>query len=1334
MTITTDLLPGVIRGPARPDLLRDETLAALFDETARTFPDHPALLFGSDQMTYAELDAAASAVARNLTERGVGPGMIVALWLSRGADLLVAQLAIAKAGAAWLPLDEDTPRERITVCMDDAQAVGLLTQHGRLAMLHDFGAPVWAVEDLRSHTTAGSYRHPATHAHHPAYVIYTSGSTGKPKGIAISQGSICHFLRSENDVLGVCHSDRVYQGFSVSFDMSFEEIWIAYLVGATLWLAPKALSGNPEELPRQLLAAGVTVLHAVPTLLAMFVEDVPSLRLINLGGEACPDALVERWATPERQVFNTYGPTEATVSASLAQLKRGQPVTIGKPLPNYGLVVMDELQRVLPRGETGELGIFGPGVAQGYLGRPELTTEKFIANPIAEHPGEARLYRTGDLARMDDDGTIYCLGRADDQIKIRGFRVELGEIETVLCAQPGIATAAVVVRNERGMDQLIAFYAAEAGEPVANRTLRQALKARLPAYMVPARFVAIDAVPRLTSGKIDRKVLRAMPLPALDEPRDADEPQNDTERALFTVLAELFPDVPVRLSDDFFDDLGGHSLLAAQLVSRLRGQPAFANVAVADVYRIRRIGALAEWWRSQATSTSAPAVLPRPSAVRRVVCGVAQAMVLPPLLALQIATWLVPFFTYHYFTGDPGDSRLLAAGCALAVYILCIVASLLIGIAGCRMAGAGLRAGRYPLWGRTYFRWWLADRFAGIGPVYLLANSPLANWYWRARGVRIGRNASLGAFTIRVPTLLTLCHGVSIGTAVNLENARVERGELHIGPIVLHDEAYVGPYAVIEGHTSIGPAGRLDHLSSLAANTHIPAGECWHGSPAGLRTREQPTLPPAPADTRLFTLLQWPAYIAGIIGVATLFFLPLLPTLVAVDLLDDSIRTFQGGPLLVVAVRYFFLALPASALLILSTVLLAALMRRIVLHQLPPGRHAVNSWLYFRKWVVSQILDSSLHVLHGVYATIYAPFWYRLLGANIGKRAEISSAMGVVPDLLTLGDESFVADAVILGDEEVRGGWMTVRPTVIGHRSFIGNGACITEGSTVPDNVLIGVQSSAPEAGSMQPGQTWLGSPAMLIPARQATAGFAEHLTFRPSLRRQLGRALFEGLRIITPLSFTIAAGYVVILEVIGVANLDGYLAGADELFLAAACFSFASYAVVCAVKWLAMGRYRPGAHAMWTPFVWKSEAVTSLYEAIAVPNFLNYLRGTPMLPWILRSFGVKIGKGTYIDTTDFTEFDCVEVGDYAELNAWSGPQTHLFEDRVMKIGKVTMQNHVVLHSRCTVLFDSQLQQGVELGPLSLAMKGENVPPLTAWHGVPLQPWTKQAWTASPSK
>ena len=254
-----------------------------------------------------------------------------------------------------------------------------------------------------------------------------------------------------------------------------------------------------------------------------------------------------------------------------------------------------------------------------------------------------------------------------------------------------------------------------------------------------------------------------------------------------------------------------------------------------------------------------------------------------------------------------------------------------------------------------------------------------------------------------------------------------------------------------------------------------------------------------------------------------------------------------------------------------------------------------------------------------------------------------------------------------------------------------------------------------------------MGSPALHLPAREVTSGFAEHLTFRPSVARRIGRGTVEAVRIVLPLALIIASGYLTVIKVLPAAETEHWALAAWRLCLAGLCYGVGSFAVVLAAKWLLIGRYTPRAAPMWTPFVWLSEAVTNLYESIAVPNFVNFLRGTPFLPWVLRLLGCQIGRGVVLDTTDVTEYDCVRIGDGSVLNAWSGPQTHLFEDRVMKIGRVDIGAQVLVGARTTVLYDSQVGDGALLGPLSLVMKGEHIPPRTQWNGSPCKPWTPPA-------
>jgi non-ribosomal peptide synthetase-like protein len=1321
----------LLRGRSLPELLRNECLPDILSATVRRRPNHPALVWGERTVTYAELGAAGEAVAEALRRCGAARGRVVGLFMPRGADLLIAQAGICMSGAAWLPFDEETPPERVRTCMKLADACGLVTWGDGRKRLAGAPVPMFTLEELLAQRDASPVQRPhdAPRPADPAYVIYTSGSTGEPKGIVTSHRSICHFLRSENEVLGVREDDRVYQGFSVAFDMSFEEIWISYLVGATLWIAPGCVAQDPESLAQSLTRERITVLHTVPTLMGLMDDPLPTVRLLNLGGEACPESLVGRLARPGRRMFNTYGPTEAGVSASVAELEPGRPVTIGKPLPNCGLMVVDDQQRPLPLGETGELCIFGPGLAIGYLGRPDLTAERFVTNPLAVGPEETRLYRTGDLARIDAEGEAHWLGRADGQVKVRGFRVELGEIETALAAQPGVAAAAVTLRwlPEIDMEQLLAFVVPAAGHAVELASLRKALAARLPAYMVPARFEIVSQLPRLISGKVDRKALRDLPLSASEPKEDTEKvPRSADEEALYAALEELFPAVAIEPNADFFDDLGGHSLLAARLVSGLRADPAYETLSVGDVYRERRLSAIAEAMRQKRVRKQASAVRPRAvvSYGRRILCGVAQAAAVPGLILLHISGWLLPFFVYHYFTGDEGDSIPLAALYSLAAFVLAQVAMFGIAVAGKWLAAGRVRPGRFPLWGAAYFRWWLADRLAELPPVSLLTGTPWLVWYLRALGARVGRDVMIDSLTVRAPDLLTIEEGASVGMAVHVDNARVEGGLLIIGSVRLGRDSVADSYVVLENDTSLGAGARLSGLSALAAGRRIPDGEIWEGSPARRTDRATEQLPPRPVVGRGLRMAQGLFFAAAGLAVGVLFFVPLFPSFMLIDWMDVHMWNVSESDThpLTAFVAYFLLAIPASLLLVLATALLAAGLRRLSLRRQKAGLWPVHSLAYCRKWLITQVLDNSLSTLHGLYASVFAPAWLRLMGAKVGRGTEVSTATGIVPDLLELGEHSFIADGALLGDEELRGGWMVLRPTAIGDRSFVGNGAYVSDGAAVPADVLIGVQTRTPENRLLKSGQTWLGSPPLLLPARERLTGFDESLTFRPSRLRWLARAAIEALRIVLPLAFLIATGYMVVQIVMPIAEEGNWPATAGALALAGCLFGLVSFALVVALKWILVGRYRPRAAPMWTLFVWLSEAVTNLYESLAVPNLLDLLRGTPLLPWALRLLGAQMGRGVYMDTTDLTEFDCVGIGDEAELNAGCGPQTHLFEDRIMKIGRVAVGRQVTVGSWSTILYNTQVGDRAQLGPLTLVAKGERLPAATRWEGSPAEP------------
>ncbi|MBO0732899.1 MAG: amino acid adenylation domain-containing protein, partial [Methylocapsa sp.] len=496
---------AVLRGPERTDLIRDELLCEIFSATVERCPGAIAMATEEDKLTYAEADQRAETIARGLVRRGLRPGRVAGLWMPRGTELLIAQIAIAKIGAAWLPFDADAPPERVATCLADAEAFCLVTAPAFSAKI-TASCPIWISAELAAapaqseNSAKVNARSLGARPGDPAYVIYTSGSTGTPKGIAIPGRNICHYLRAANEIYGIRADDIVFQGSSVAFDLSMEEIWIPYLAGASLFVASAALLGETERLACVMEAHGVTVVDAVPTLLGLLPRDVASLRLIILGGEACPPAIAARWSRAGRKIFNSYGPTETTVVATVAEVRPELPITIGRPIANYTCYVANDRLELLPRGVEGELLIGGPGVAKGYLRRDLLTREKFIKNPFVADPPDPVLYRSGDAVEIDPDGNILFRGRIDDQVKVRGFRVELGEIEAKLTDLPGIAQAAAVLRDGNGSEELVAFLVPSFEAEIELKSLRSELRASLPAYMIPARFEILPGLPKLASG------------------------------------------------------------------------------------------------------------------------------------------------------------------------------------------------------------------------------------------------------------------------------------------------------------------------------------------------------------------------------------------------------------------------------------------------------------------------------------------------------------------------------------------------------------------------------------------------------------------------------------------------------------------------------------------------------------------------------------------------------------------------------------------------------------------------------------------------------------------
>ncbi|WOJ89091.1 Pls/PosA family non-ribosomal peptide synthetase [Methylocapsa polymorpha] len=1322
---------AVLLGPARPDLIRDELLCELFAATVAARPSAIAMATQEGKLTYAEVDAKAEALARGLIRKGLRPGRVAGLWMARGHELLIAQIAIAKTGGAWLPFDADAPVERISVCLGDAEALGIVTSAALAPKLAGLApCPAWTAQDLidAADDSRVDARALGARPEDPAYLIYTSGSTGTPKGIVISGRNICHYLRAANEIFEVRASDVVFQGASVAFDLSMEEIWLPYLAGATLFVATPEIMGEAEKLPDVLEANRVTVLDTVPTLLALLPRDVPTLRLIILGGEACPSAIANRWCKPGRRIFNSYGPTETTVVATVGEVRPGAPVTIGRPIANYSCYVADEHQALVGANVEGELLIGGPGVAKGYMGRDQLTAEKFIANPFLagaapEDAPDPILYRSGDAVTMDSNGDLVFHGRIDDQVKIRGFRVELGEIEAKLTDLPDVSQAAVVLRIDDGLEQLVGFVVPASGAELETRALRSALRASLPPYMVPARFELMESLPQLSSGKVDRKSLKLVALTASDASEAQEEPRTETEAKLLAAAKRVLPPQNIPLDADFFTDLGGHSLLAARFISLVRETPALARVTLQDVYTARSIRALAELldrkWGHGATTEDlsfAP-----PPLLRRFLCGLAQAVALPVILALVTAQWLGVFVSYMLLTGaDASFGEEVAS--LIGVYMCINIATVAIVIAAKWLVIGRTKPGRYPLWGVYYFRWWLVKRFLGLVHIKWFQGSPFIRLYLAALGAKIGKDAIIGEIEPGAVDLITIGAGASIGSIGNFANARVEGNELVIGSIEIGAHAYIGSSCVLEDNVVIGEGAELGDLTSISSGGRVGAWESWDGSPGrkiGKVDRAELDAPSVASKGRRFVMTV--IYGALLLAIPPLGLLPIFPAFWVFDRIDDLIGVADVDRMLYMA-SIPVMAWPTSFVMVLVTVGFIAACRWVILPRVRAGTYSVHSWFYLRKWAVALATEITLETLSSLYATVYMRTWYRLMGAKIGKDAEISTNLSGRYDLVEIGEKCFIADEVILGDEEIRNGWMYLKGVKTGPRVFVGNSAVVPTGAEIPANALIGIKSKPPANHLMSEGDTWFGSPPIKLPVRQTFDVGGANWTYEAPRWKKIARACFEAVTISLPTMLFITFGTWAV-EWFARSVLEG------RYFEMLALFTVSSVAiclgltlVVIGLKWITMGRYEPLVRPMWSWWAMRTEAVAVIYWGMAGKVLLDHLRGTPFLPWLMRLFGTKFGRGVYMNMTDITEFDCVSVGDFAALNELCALQTHLYEDRVMKVGRVNVGKGVTVGAGSTVLYDTLVADYARLGPLTLVMKGEHIPANSEWVGAPAEP------------
>ena len=656
------LLQGMADDPARPPVdlpllteaewrqIREEwngraadyplhlPVSKLFEAQAAKTPEAIAVVSENGRLTYDELNRRANQLARHLQKRGVGPETIVGISVSRSPEMLAGIWGILKAGGAYLPLDPAYPAERLAFMLEDAQPKLVLTQSGAaneavanlpaasLVYLDEDWAEI-GQEDEGNLVTAAS-------PDNLAYIIYTSGSTGKPKGVLLQHRGLVNFAEAliEAYGLGGSNQQRVLQFASLSFDASIPEIFTALLSGAALYLPPQDAIADPEKLRRYLQTNRISLITMPPTMLRLLpADDLPDLRVAISAGETCTPDLARRWGRG-RRFFNGYGPTEATVGPALNEVDpdnlppEAASVPIGRPIANMQIYLLDKARRPVPTGVPGEIYVGGVGLARGYLNRPELTAERFVQFSVfsgqfsvfsgqysasdslnTAHCAPRTVYRTGDLARRLPGGALEFLGRVDNQVKLRGFRIELEEVEAVLTQHEGVAAAVVALREDRpGEKQLAAYLIAAEGTAVDETALYDWLRQKLPAYMIPARFVALEEFPLLPNGKVDRKRL-----PAPDRLRGEDAgcapPRDDLEAGMVKIWEDVLGVRPIGVTDNFFA-LGGHSLLAVRVIAQMQ-QKLAQSLQLADLFQTPTIAGLAALLRRREDAPPGPALI-----------------------------------------------------------------------------------------------------------------------------------------------------------------------------------------------------------------------------------------------------------------------------------------------------------------------------------------------------------------------------------------------------------------------------------------------------------------------------------------------------------------------------------------------------------------------------------------------------------------------------------------------------------------------------------------------------------------------------------------------------
>ena len=1296
-----------------------ERLNHLLEEACIRFATNDAVIGSGIVLSYRNLNHRANQLARHLLGRGIKSGDRVAIMFDRSPETYVAMLAVMKVNAAYVPLDASFPIERVRFILGDA---GISTIVSMSSFAKRFsGLPVDKIFlDSERPAIDAQVADPLTGVAPPieplCYIIYTSGTTGNPKGVGIGHASICNFVRVAAELYGYAPGDRVYQGMAIAFDFSVEEIWVPLMAGATLVPGPASTALMGDELGDFLRERRVTVMACCPTLLTTIEQDVPDLRILLVGGEACPENLVTRWYRPGRHILNTYGPTEATVTATMTELRPDKPVTIGVPLPTYSIVILDPHEdKTVPTGELGEIGIAGVGLSLGYMNRDDLTRKKFIRDFLhIENNPSGRIYRTGDLGRIDENGEIDYRGRIDTQVKIRGYRIELNEIESVLLDLPQVAQAALTTfETEEGIVEIVAYYALKQGVELPCSEISQALRSKLPVYMVPAFLEQVDAIPMTLSNKADYKRLPKPQSQRFSAAQGYVPPKTDRERMLHAAISGVLRAEHVSTEAHFFDDLGANSLLMARVCAAIRKNPGMSNVSMRDIYMHPTIADLAHHLHSSidGSVTTKPESFHVPSTLSYITCG-----------ALQIGFYAA-YMLFGLWIFVAGIQWATASDSAVELYARSVAfsAGMFVALTAIPVAAKWLLIGRFkaqsiPIWSFAYFRFWLVKTLMRSSPATAFKGTVLYNAYLRLMGARIGRNVIL---TCRpVCTDLVTIGDNTIIRGPTLLGYRAQSNFIHMGPVMIGSNAFVGEASVLDIDTTMGDNTQLGHASSLQSGQRVPDGKRYHGSPAVETSSDYCQI--ENKNGRLSVDVR------GTIYASLLFATPLMIVMPAVmfllhhlrshwDLYSQVIFSMSTPSLLALSAALFFGALGLG----LAAVYVVP---RLCMMALRPGVTYPNfGFHYLLQSIIRGVSNSGFFLtLFGDSSAITT--YMRYVGWNLNTVHQTGSNMGTNlghenPFLTNIGSGTMVSDGLSMINMQMSVTSFRLAESKIGDNNFLGNTISYPPNGRTGNNVLLGTKTMVPVDGPVRENVGLLGSPAFEIPRmvgrdRDMNASFNEE-TRLARLRRKNMYNLVTALLFLASNWVMVFAAFVLMRAAL--ASYDSF--GIFTFFAATVALTAIHMAFSIVLEHASRGfkRLKPQLVSIYDPYFWWHERHWKLSDSPVATMFA----GTPFRGALLRALGMKVGAKLFDCGSGITERTLTEVGDYANLNEGSGLQAHSLEEGVFKSDYIRLGNRCSVGPAAFVHYGVSTGDDVVLDADSFLMKGEILDSHTGWCGNP---------------